>query len=396
MRFNVDTVGGDRIAFDISTRNKLAAPNSYFADRQALILSGVGLETNMHACLKRLFHCALPFVITAWFTASVWGQDEPSYKGKTLRFVVGSATANFYDSWARLIARYWGKYIPGNPNVIVQNMPGAGSITAVNYVYGVTKPDGLTVVLPNNSIYIEQLVGRKEARFDLRKFHWLGSASQDSIMFYMRADTPYKTIADIVKAKQPPSCGGSGTTSSDYIVARILELTVGAKINSVSGYQGGSDADLAVEKGEIACRAHTLASHFGREPFNSWHKKGFDLHLLQSGRKRDPRASEAPTIYEVLAEFKVPDGKRRVVQALLSGGEFGRPVLVTPGTPSDRVKILRESFRSVMKDTELLAEAKKSRMDVEYTSGEELESLLKEVLSQPPEVIEQARKILGN
>jgi tripartite-type tricarboxylate transporter receptor subunit TctC len=350
----------------------------------------------MHACLKRLFHCALPFVITAWFTASVWGQDEPSYKGKTLRFVVGSATANFYDSWARLIARYWGKYIPGNPNVIVQNMPGAGSITAVNYVYSVAKPDGLTVVLPNNSIYIEQLVGRKEARFDLRKFHWLGSASQDSIMFYMRADTPYKTIADIVKAKQPPSCGGSGTTSSDYIVARILELTVGAKINSVSGYQGGSDADLAVEKGEIACRAHTLASHFGREPFNSWHKKGFDLHLLQSGRKRDPRASEAPTIYEVLEEFKVPDGKRRVVQALLSGGEFGRPVLVTPVTPSDRVKILRESFRSVMKDAELLAEAKKSRMDVEYTSGEELESLLKEVLSQPPEVIEQARKILGN
>jgi tripartite-type tricarboxylate transporter receptor subunit TctC len=95
-------------------------------------------------------------------------QSESFYKGKTLRFVVGSATGNFYDSWTRLIARYWGKYIPGNPTVMVQNMPGAGSITAVNYVYGVAKPDGLTVVLPNNSIYIEQLVGRKEARFDLR------------------------------------------------------------------------------------------------------------------------------------------------------------------------------------------------------------------------------------
>ncbi len=350
----------------------------------------------MHVCLKQLLRCAVLFVITAWLAPSVWGQSEPFYKGKTLRFVVGSATANFYDSWARLIARYWGKYIPGNPNVIVQNMPGAGSITSVNYAYGVAKPDGLTVVLPNNSIYIEQLVGRKEAQFDLRKFHWLGSASQDSIMFYMRADTPYKTVADIVRAKQPPSCGGSGTTSSDYIVARIIELTMGGKINSVSGYQGGSDADLAVEKGEIVCRAHTLASHFGREPFNSWHKKGFDLHLLQSGRKRDPRAPEAPTVYEVLEEFKVPDGKRRVAQALLSGGEFGRPVLVTPGTPSDRVKILRESFRGVMKDAELLADAKKSRMDVEYTSGEELEALLKEVLSQSPEVIEQARKILGN
>jgi tripartite-type tricarboxylate transporter receptor subunit TctC len=310
--------------------------------------------------------------------------------------VDGSAPANFYDSWGRLIARYWGKHIPGNPNVIVQNMPGAGSITAVNYVYGVAKPDGLTVVLPNNSIYIEQLVGRREAQFDLRKFYWLGSSAQESIMFYMRADTPYKSIAEIIRAKQPPSCGGSGTTSSDYIVAKILELAVGAKINSVSGYQGGSDADLAVEKGEIVCRAHTLASHFGREPFNSWHKNGFDLHLLQSGRKRDARAPEAPTLYEILEEFKVPDAKRRVAQALLSGGEFGRPVLVTPGTPSDRVKILRDSFRSVVNDPELLAEAKKSRMDVEYTAAEDLEALLKEVLNQPREVIEQARRILGN
>ena len=350
----------------------------------------------MQERLKQFHYCVVVCLITAWLAPCAWSQSEPFYQGKTLRFVVGSAPANFYDSWARLLARYWGKHIPGNPNVIVQNMPGAGSISAANYVYGVAKPDGLTVVLPNNSIYIEQLVGRREAQFDLRKFHWLGSAAQESIMFYMRADTPYKTIGDIVRAKQPPSCGGSGTTNSDYIVAKILELSVGAKINSVSGYQGGSDADLAVEKGEIVCRAHTLASHFGREPFNSWHKKGFDLHLLQSGRKRDQRAPEAPTLYEILEEFKVADAKRRVAQALLSGGEFGRPVLVTPGTTPERVKILRDSFRNLMKDPDLLAEAKKSRMDVEYTAGEELESLLKEVLNQLAEVVEQARKILGN
>jgi tripartite-type tricarboxylate transporter receptor subunit TctC len=346
--------------------------------------------------MRLRFVAALLLAAGALSAEPAWSQNETFYQGKTLRFVVGSATANFYDSWARLIARYWGKHIPGNPNVIVQNMPGAGSISAVNYVYGVAKPDGLTVVLPNNSIYIEQLIGRAEARFDLRKFHWLGSASQDSIMFYMRADTSIKSIADIIKAKQPPSCGGSGTTSSDYIVAKILELTVGAKINSVSGYQGGSDADLAVEKGEIVCRAHTLASHFGREPFNSWHRKGFDLHLLQSGRKRDARAPEAPTIYEVLEEFKVANVKRRIAQALLSGGEFGRPVLATPGTPPDRVKLLRDGLRNVLQDADLLAEAKKSRMDVEYTSGEELETLVKDVLNQPAEVIEQARKILGN
>ena len=318
------------------------------------------------------------------------------YKGKTMRLVVGSTTGNFYDSWGRLIARHWGKYIPGNPEVMVQNMPGAGSVTAVNYVYGVAKPDGLIVVLPNNTIYIEQLVGRKEAQFDLRKFHWIGSASQDSILFYMRADTPFKTVGDIIKSKQPPSCGGSGTTSSDYLVAKILDLSLGAKINPVLGYPGGAEADLAVERGEIVCRAHTLASHFGREPFNSWHKKGFDRHLLQSGRKRDARAPEAPTIYEILDEFKVTGNNRKVVQAMLSGGEFGRPILVTPGTPPERVKILREAFIKTLKDPELLAEAKKARMDVDHASGEELEALIKDVLDQPPEVVDQAKKLLGN
>lgn len=338
---------------------------------------------------------AIVLATVPWLDSSARGQAEPFYKGKTIRLYVGSTPGSFYDAWARLIARHWGKHIPGNPEVIVQNMPGAGSLTATNYVYGVAKPDGLSAIMPNNSIYIEQLVERREVQFDLRKYHWIGSAAQESIMFYMRADTPFRSIADIVKAKQPPNCGGSGTTSSDYIVAKILDLTLGAKINSVLGYPGGTEADLAVEKGEIVCRAHTLAAHYGREPFNSWHKKGFDRHLLQTGRKRDPRAAEAPTIYEVLEEFKVPNNSRRVVQAMLSGGEFGRPMMATPGTPPERVKILRESFLKVLKDPELLAEAKKGRMDVEYTSGEELEALVKEVLEQPADVVDQARKILA-
>ena len=343
-----------------------------------------------------IFSLVCVLLALAALPKTVRAQADAFYKGKTIRLVVGSTTGNFYDSWGRLIARHWGKYIPGNPEVIVQNMPGAGSVTAANYVYSVAKPDGLTLVLPNNSIYIEQLVGRKEAQFDLRKFHWIGSASQDSILFYMRADTPFKTVGDIIKAKQPPSCGGSGTTSSDYLVAKILDLALGAKINPVLGYPGGAEADLAVEKGEIVCRAHTLASHFGREPFNSWHKKGFDRHLLQSGRKRDSRAAEAPTIYEILDEFKVSANNRKVVQAMLSGGEFGRPFLATPGTPPDRIKALRESFVKVLKDPELLAEAKKARMEVDHTPAEELEALIKDVLDQPSEVVDQAKKLLGN
>lgn len=156
------------------------------------------------------FICLISAFLLATNTTVVHGQGESFYKGKTIRFVIGSGSGAFYDLWGRLIARHWGKHIPGNPDVIVQNMPGASSITATNYVYGVAKPDGLSLVLPNNSIYIEQLVARKEVQFDLRKFHWIGSASQDSIMFYMRADTPFKTIADIVRSKSRRAAADQG------------------------------------------------------------------------------------------------------------------------------------------------------------------------------------------
>lgn len=119
---------------------------------------------------------------------------------------------------------------------------------AVNHVFNVAKPDGLTMVMPLNGIYVDQLVGRKEMQFDLRKFHWIGSPAVESIIFYMRADAPYKDIADIMKAKEPPKCGGSGTASSDYLLSKVLEDSLGAKFNTVLGYAGGTEIDLAVEK----------------------------------------------------------------------------------------------------------------------------------------------------
>ena len=322
--------------------------------------------------------------------------QEPFYKGKTIRIVVGSTPGGFFDRWARLLARFMGKSIPGNPEIIVQNMPGAGSLVATNFVYNVAKPDGLTLLMPLNSVYVDQLVGRQEIKFDLRKFHWIGSPAVESTILYMRADTPYKSIADIIKAKEPPKCGSSGTASSDYIMGKILEETLGAKFNTVVGYQGGSEVDLAVEKGEVMCRAHNISAHFGREPFETWHKKSFDRHIVQSSRKRDRRVGDVPTIYELFDEYKTPANGRRLAQVVMAGGDFGRPMMVTPGTPLERVKTLREAYLKALKDPEVVAEAKKGRMDVEPTSGEELEALVKEIFDSPPEVIERVKKLLGN
>jgi tripartite-type tricarboxylate transporter receptor subunit TctC len=329
------------------------------------------------------------------FAPDLGAQAEPFYKGKTIRIVVGSTTGGFYDRWARLLARYMGKHIPGQPEIIVQIMAGAGSVIAANHAYKVAKPDGLTFVMPLNSIYVDQLVGRAEVQFDLRKFHFIGSPAVESNIFYIRADAPFKSIADVIKAKEAPKCGSTGTASSDYILSKILEETVGAKFTTVQGYAGGSEIDIAVEKGEVVCRAHSLSAHFGREPFDSWHKKNFDRHLVQTSRKRDASTPDTPTLNEIFDQYKVPANSRRVAQILLASGDFGRPIMVTPGTPAERVKILRDAFLKTMSDAEALAEAKKGRMDVDPTSGEDLESLVKEIFDSPPEVIERAKKMLA-
>ena len=328
------------------------------------------------------------------FAPALQAQTDPFYKGKTIRIVEGGG--GFYDRWARVLAHYMGKYIPGNPNIIVQNMPGAGSIIAANYVYSVAKPDGLTLGMPLNSLYLEQFVGRKEVQFDMRRFGWIGSPVGEAMILYMRADAPYKSIADIIKAKEPPKCGATGTADSSYLQAKIVEESTGAKFNMVVGYPGGTDIDLAVEKGEVVCRGVNVSAHFGREPFNSWHNKGFDRHIVQTARKRDPQLLDTPTIYEIMDQYKAPELSRRAAQVLFAGGEFGRPILATPGTPPDRVNVLREAFAKALKDPELLAEAKKGRMDVDPSTGEELQALVNEVMDQPKEVIERVKKILGN
>jgi len=323
-------------------------------------------------------------------------QADQFYKGKTIRIMVGSTAGGFYDRWARLFAKYMGKYIAGQPAFIVQNMTGAGSVVATNHVYNVAKPDGLTLVMPLNGVYIDQFVGRKEVQFDMRKFRFIGSPVTEDIIFYIRADAPYKSIVDVIKAKEPPKCGGSGTASSDYILSKVLEETVGAKFNTVLGYAGGTEIDLAVEKNEVVCRAHSMSAHFGREPFDTWHKKNFDRHLVHTARKKDSRAADAPTLHELFEQYKVPENNRRLAQVLLAAGDFGRPMMVTPGTPPDRVKILRDAFAKTLSDPEALDEAKKGRMDVDPATGEELEKLVNEIFASPPDVVERVKKILGN
>lgn len=346
---------------------------------------------------QRLVFAAIIFAFClGHMLAAPGGAQETFYKGKTVRLLVGSTPGGFYDRWARIFAKHMAKYIPGNPEMVVQNMPGAGSLVAANYVYNVAKPDGLTLGMVQYNIYMDQLVGRKEVQFDVRNFGWIGSPASESVLLYMRADAPYKSIRDIVKAKEAPKCGSSGTVSTDYILAKLLEDSIGAKFNTVLGYPGGAEIDLAVEKGEVVCRAHNISAHFGREPFNSWHKKHFDRHIVQTGGKRDKNLPDTPTVYELFDEYKTPDVSRRVAKVMLTGGDLGRPMLITPGTPPERVNIFREAYARALKDPELLVETEKGKMEVDHTPGAELEDLIKKVMDQPKEVMDRVKKLLGN
>jgi len=336
------------------------------------------------------------------FAASLIGSDAvfaqaDFYKGKTITVYIGTTPGALYDQWGRILAQHMGKHIPGKPDLIVQNMPGAGHMIAANYVYNKTKPDGLSLIgsiVP--TLYFDQLVGRKEAQFDWAKFVWIGSPVQGESQMYMRADTPYKTIEDVRNAKEPPRCGAQGTSDSAYYLPKLFEETIGTKFNLVQGYPGGPEIDLAVERGEIHCRSFTIEAFMSREPYHTWRKKGFVRNIIQTGKKKDAKLPETPTLWELMDRYKTPEGSRRLATLMLASGQLGRPMMGTPGIPADRVKILRDAFNATVKDPEFLADIDKRQFDLDPVSGEELEKIVKDVMSQPADVIARMKKLLGN
>jgi tripartite-type tricarboxylate transporter receptor subunit TctC len=338
----------------------------------------------------------LPIFILALVASSAqaWAQT-PFYQGKTITVVAAASAGSAYDLYARLMAQFMGKHIPGNPSLIVQNMTGAGSIIGTNYIYNVSKPDGLTIGAIQPSIYFNQLMKQKEVRYDWAKLGWIGSSDKSDYLLYMRADLPYKTLADVRKAKEPPKCGSTGAGTSGSYMPKLLEEILGTKFTIVAGYQGGGEIDLAVERGELHCRAFTIQAYHSREPYHTWRKKGFVRNIIQTGKKRDSKLPDTETIWELMDRYKTPEASRRLATVMLASGALGRPMLATPGVPADRVKILRDAFKRTMEDKEFLAELDKRKFDLDPVPGEELEKIVKDVMSQPPEIIERMKKLLG-
>ncbi len=322
--------------------------------------------------------------------------SDDFFKGKTVRLIVGNSSGGAMDDWGRFVAQYLGKHIPGNPEIVVQNMPGAGAVIAANYIYNVAKPDGLTIGVINPANYIDQLLGAKEVKFDWPRFSWIGSPERIDQVLFIRTDIPYKTLDDLRTAKEPPRCAALARAGLGYLLPRLFEDSLGIKLNMVLGYGGGGEMNLAIEKGEVHCRAGTVSAYVGREPTRTWIKNGFVRALTQSGVKRYPKLSDVPTLYELMDAFKTPEPTKQLARVLLSSGDLGRPFIAPPAMTSDRLQTLRDAFAKSMTDPALVADAQKRKWDLDPIGGAELESTAKEIMVQPAEVIERMKKLLDN
>ncbi|HSF22101.1 MAG TPA: tripartite tricarboxylate transporter substrate-binding protein [Burkholderiales bacterium] len=309
-------------------------------------------------------------------------QSSP-YEGKTVIIVVGFKAGGGYDRTARILARHLPKHIPGKPNVIVQNMPGANSITAANHVYAVAKPDGLTIGTFNRNLVLAQLTNVPGVKYDMTKFAWVGSAASETTVLAIRSDLPYQTFNDLRKSGKTVVIGATGPGANTYDFPLLLKEFLGVDFKIVSGYSSSADIMLAIERKEVDARA---GSYTSLRPFIDRKL----VHPVIRARAVEPGIEQLP-----VDESLAPNARARAIMALRSAPEvIGRPYVMTPGTPAETLRIMREAFANAIKDPELVAEATKAKMELEYTSGEETLKILTEVLSQPKDVVDEFSKYI--
>ena len=306
-----------------------------------------------------------------------------SFEGKTITIVVGFKTGGGYDRVARVLARHIPKYLLGTPTVIVQNMPGANSITAANHVYAVAKPDGLTIGTFNRNLVLAQLTNVSGVKYDMTKFAWIGSAASESTVLAIRSDLPYRTFDDLRKAGKTVVIGATGPGANTYDFPLLLKEFLGVDFKIVSGYSSSADIMLAIERKEVDARAGSYSS---LRPF-------IDRKLVHPLIRA--RAIEAGIEQLPVDENLAPNARAKAIMALRSAPEVvGRPYVMTPGTPAELLGIVRDAFAKAIKDADLVAEATKAKMELEYLSGAETLKILTEVLSQPKDVVDEFSKYI--
>lgn len=308
------------------------------------------------------------------------------YKGKTLKFIVGFSPGGGYDTYTRLVARHIDKYIPGQPTVLVQNMTGAGSLIAANFIARKAKPDGLTAATFNNALIVQKALGDRRIKVDFEKLEWIGAPSVGEITCAVMGFTGLKTLDDVLNAKIRLKTGSSRAGSTGYDVPAIMNELMGTDFELITGYAGTAKTRLALESREVNafCSNWESLRVTARSMLDAEGDNKLIPYITMSRRFKDPEVKNLPLFRDAIKD----ENKLAIFEAWASQMEFQRPLAMAPGTPKDRLEILRSAFREVLKDPELLAEAKKAKIDITYVSGEEVTKLVQQILNMPAEAKE--------
>ncbi len=336
---------------------------------------------------------SLVLVLGAAPVGRAWAQDEPVvdfYRGKTVTLMVGGSAGGGYDILARALAKYLGRHIPGNPSIVVKNMPGAGTILLTNYMYNVAPKDGTTIASVANNAPFEPLYGTKEATYDATKFNWLGSPSSEVSLLTIWHASPVNSIADA--RVHELTMGSSGANSTPSFYAHVLTAVLGVKLKLVVGYPGQNDALLAMERGEI----DGYPSAFYNSLMSSrptWIKDKMVKLLVQYGAEKEPALPDVPFAPDLISN----PADKQLMEEASAPLALGRPYLMPPGVPQDRITAMRKAFFDTLKDPDFQTDNTQMQLGANAPrTGEQLQATIERSYKAPPEVIDRLKKLLGS
>jgi tripartite-type tricarboxylate transporter receptor subunit TctC len=325
--------------------------------------------------------CSAGLVTAAGAQTSV----EQFYKGKQIRLIVSSEPGGGYDNYARLVARHLGNHIPGNPSVIVQNMPGAGGVNAANNIYNIAPKDGTVIGHVQRNVPFIAIQGVQGPRFDPTKFNWLSSLNNEVNVCVSWHTSKVKTVEDALKHEL--IVGGSGPNDTEVTPA-VLNNILGTKFKIISGYPSSSAVTLAMERGEVEGLCSSYSSIENRN--RNWITEKKVNFLVQNSTKKHPDLPNVPLV----TDLAKTEEQKQILRLVFARQVMGRPFTAPPGVPAERVAILRKAFMDTMKDPAFLAEANKADLEVTPVSGEEIQKLVEEVYQTPKDIAERAAAML--
>lgn len=338
----------------------------------------------MNGMLKLVAFAGLALVSTN----TAWAQSPQEFYDKTdITMVVGFNAGGAYDLYARTLARHMGKHLPGNPNIIIENMPGGGSVIAANHLFNRSAKDGSEIGLLSGSVALDPLFKVVPTEFDSRTFTWLGSAEESVGVCLVRDTSSVKSAQDLFDKELIVAAAGTDTRT----VPAALNSILGTRIQIISGYQGSAGMMLALEQGEVdgAC-GMIYAAALSQRP--DWFKSGFVRPILQFGFRKSEALSDVPAA----SDFATTEEQRQLLQLVVGWTVMGRPFVAPPGIPSDRAEVLRQAFEATMSDPEFIADAQMQRLDVSPSTVAEIEEFLDNAYDTPQSLVDQVAKLIAD